>query len=46
VSTKSRVSDPNPFLAVPDPGFEKFDVTDQDKGSEKFANLDPGFHFC
>ena len=46
MSTKSRVSDPNPFFAVPDPGFEKFDVTDLDKGSEKFANPDPGFNFC
>jgi len=43
----SRVSDPHPFYADPDPGFEKFADADPDPdpGWEKFAEPDPGLHF-
>ena len=37
----ARVSDPHPFLADPDPGFEKFADADPDPGCEKFADPDP-----
>jgi len=40
-----RVSDPHPFNADPDPGFEKFADLDQDPGCEKFADPDPVLHF-
>jgi len=42
-----RVSDPHPFQADPDPGFEIFldaDL-DPDPGCEKFADPDPGLYF-
>ena len=31
----ARVSDPHPFLAAPDPGFEKFADADPNPGCEK-----------
>jgi len=41
----TRFSDPHPFPADPDPGFEKFSNADPDPGSEKFADPDPGLQF-
>jgi len=43
----SRVSDPHPFHADPDPGFETFADADPDPGCEKFVDPDPdpGLHF-
>jgi len=44
--TWTRVSDPHPFHANPDPGFEIFADADRDPdlGCEKFADPDPGLH--
>jgi hypothetical protein len=44
---ESRVSDPNPFRAYPDPGFEEFADADPDldPGWEKFADPDPVLSF-
>jgi len=41
----TSVSDPHPFHADPDPGFEKFAEPDPYPGCEKFADPDPSVHF-
>jgi len=41
-SEKIRVSDPHPFYADPDLGFEKSADADPDPGRKNFADPDPG----
>jgi len=41
----TRVSDPHPFHADPDPGFEIFADLDPDSGFEIFPDLDPDSGF-